>query len=170
MAVRLRDAALCIGILAALYIPFLGQGRLPLGSLGHYLAYWRINAPVYRALHRVFPTAGLVAVPAGFGLAVGAFWARWHLDLDSPEVWAWPTATTVLFAPAIFAWYLLWVTPFLFTPRTLPLAVWTVSSLSVYWPLPVWATTVFEYGPVLGVAAWMLVQSVGARRAITSST
>ena len=56
--IRLRDAALCVGILAALYIPFLRQGRLPLGSLGDYLAHWRSNAPVYSALERVFPTAG----------------------------------------------------------------------------------------------------------------
>jgi alpha-1,6-mannosyltransferase len=166
--IRLRDAALGVGILAALYIPFLGQSRLPLGSLGDYLAYWRFNAPVYSALERVFPTRGLVGVPVGFGFAV-ALWARWHLALDSPEAWAWPVATTLFFAPTIFPWYLLWVTPFLFTPRTLPLAVWTVSSLSVYWPLPVWATTVVEYGPVLGVAGWMLAQSVGSRRATSSS-
>jgi alpha-1,6-mannosyltransferase len=166
--IRLRDAALCVGILAALYVPFLGQGRLPLGSLGDYLAYWRLNAPVYSALERVFPTAGLVGVPIAAGFAA-AVWARWRLALDSPEAWAWPVATTLLFAPTFYPWYLLWVTPFLFTPRTLPLAVWTVSSLSIYWSLPVWATTVVEYGPVLGVAGWMFAQSVGARRATSSS-
>ena len=166
--VRLRDAALCVGILAALYIPFLGQGRLPLGSLGNYLTYWRSNAPVYSALERVFPSAGLVGVPVGFGFAV-ALWSRWHLALDSPESWAWPVATTLLFAPTIYPWYLLWVTPFLFTQSTLPLAVWTVSSLSIYWSLPVWATTLVEFGPVLGVAAWMWAQSARARRATSAS-
>jgi hypothetical protein len=166
--VRLRDAALCVGILAALYIQFLGHGRLPLGSLGNYLAHWRSNAPVYSALELVFPTAGLIGVPVGFGFGV-ALWERWHLPLDSPEAWAWPVAATLLFAPTFYPWYLLWVTPFLFTPRTLPLAVWTVSSLSIYWSLPVWSTTVVEYGPVLGVAWWMLARSVGARRAASSS-
>jgi hypothetical protein len=165
--IRVRDTALGVAVLVALYIPFLDHGRLPLGSLGTYLSYWRFNAPVYSALEWVFPTAGLVGVPAGFGFAV-ALWARWHLDLDSPEAWAWPVATTLLFAPTIFPWYLLWATPFLFTSRTLPLAVWTVSSLSVYWSLPVWATTVVEYGPVLCVAGWMLAQSVAARRATMS--
>jgi hypothetical protein len=166
--IRLRDAALCVGILAALYVPFLGQGRLPLGSLGDYLAYWRFNAPVYSALEWVFPTKGLVGVPVAAGFAV-ALWARWRLALDSPEAWAWPVATTLLFAPTFYPWYLLWVTPFLFTRRTLPLAVWTVSSLSIYWSLPVWATTVVEYGPVLGVVGWMFAQSVGPRRATSSS-
>ena len=166
--IRLRDAALGVGILFALYIPFLGHGGLPLGSLRGYLAQWRVNAPVYLALEWVFPTNGLVVVPVAVGFAVG-LWARWHLDPDSPEAWAWPAATTLLFAPTIFPWYLLWVTPFLFTPRLLPLAVWTVSSLAVYWPLPVWATTMVEYGPVLGAAGWMLAQSGGARRATNSS-
>jgi alpha-1,6-mannosyltransferase len=166
--IRLRDAALGLGILAALYIPFLGHGRLPLGSLGGYLARWRVNAPVYSALEWVFPTKGLSGVPVAVGFAV-AVWARWHLDPDSPEAWAWPVATTLVFAPAIFPWYLVWVTPFLLTPRTLPLAVWTVSSLAVYWPLPVWAAIVVEYGSVLGLGGWMLTQSMGARRATNSS-
>jgi len=165
--IRLRDAALGVGILAAFYIPFLGHGQLPLGSLGGYLARWRVNAPVYSALEWVFPTRGLVGVPVAVGFAA-ALWMRWHLDPDSPEAWAWPVATTLLFAPTIFPWYLVWVTPFLFTPRTLPLAVWTVSSLAVYWPLPVWATIVIEYGSILGVAGWTLAQSMGARRATNS--
>jgi len=166
--IRLRDAALGVVIFFALYIPFLGHGQLPLGSLGGYLARWRTNAPVYSALEWVFPTNGLVVVPVAVGFAV-ALRTRWHLALDSPEAWAWPVATTLLFAPTIFPWYLLWVTPFLFTPRLLPLAVWTVSSLAVYWPLPVWAKTVVEFGPVLGVAAWMWAQSVRAPRATSAS-
>jgi hypothetical protein len=94
-----------------------------------------------------------------------ALWARWHLAIDSPEARPLLAATTLLFAPAVFPWYLLWVTPFLFTPRMLPLAVWTVSSLSVYWPLPVWLTSTVEYGAVIAAAAWMLARSVEADRA-----
>ena len=56
--IRVRDAALAVGIFAALYIPFLGHGQLPLGSLGGYLARWRVNAPVYTALEWIFPTKG----------------------------------------------------------------------------------------------------------------
>ena len=41
--IRLRDAALGVGVLAALYIPFIGHGQLPLGSLGGYLARWRVQ-------------------------------------------------------------------------------------------------------------------------------
>lgn len=153
--IRFRDAFLGVGILAMLYLPFLGHGKLPLGSLGAYLSLWRINAPVYSILERVFPVAGLVVVPPVLGFAV-ALWARWHLPLDSPQAWAWPAAVTLLFAPTIYPWYLLWLTPFLFNASTLPLAAWTVSSLLFYWPLPVWATTLVEYGPALAISLWML--------------
>jgi len=166
--IRLRDAALGGAALAALYIPFLGHGTLPFGSLGDYLAYWRVNAPVYSALESVFPTAGLIIVPIAFGLAV-ALWARWHFAVESPEAWAWPVAVTLFFAPAIFPWYLLWLTPFLFTSCTFPLAVWTMSSLAGYWALPVWATTMVEYGPALGLSGWMLAQSMRTRRATSSA-
>jgi hypothetical protein len=166
--IRLRDAALGGTALAALYIPFLGQDSLPLGSLGDYLAHWRVNAPVYSALERVFPATGLIVVPIAVGLAA-AFWTRQHLALESPEAWAWPVAVTLFFAPAIFPWYFLWLTPFLFTSCTFPLAVWTVSSLSAYWWLPSQTTTVVQYGTALGAVGWMLVQSVRTRRAIRSS-
>jgi len=166
--IRLRDAALGGAALAALYIPFLDHGSLPLGSLGDYLSHWRVNAPVYSALERVFPTTGLIVVPIAVGLGV-AFWTRQHLAPDTPETWAWPVAATLFFAPAIFPWYFLWLTPFLFTSSTFPLAVWTVSSLSAYWWLPSWTTTVIQYGPALGAVVWMLMKSVGPRRAMNSS-
>jgi alpha-1,6-mannosyltransferase len=166
--IRLRDAVLGAGVLAVLYTPFLGRGGLPLGSLGDYLAKWRFNAPIYSALEWVFPSAGLAVVPVAFGVAV-AFWARWYLELGSAEAWAWPVAATLLFAPTIYPWYLLWIAPFLFTRRTFPFAVWTVSSLAFYWSLPVSATMFIEYGPVLGLAAWMLAGWSEARRATTPS-
>ena len=161
--IRLRDAILGVAVLAVLYIPFLGHGKLPLGSLREYLAHWRINAPVYSALERVFPSAWLVAVPPASGFAV-ALWARWRLALDAPEAWAWPAAITLIFAPTIYPWYLLWLTPFLFSEKTLALAAWTAGSLFFYWSLPVWAITLVEYSPALSVAGWMFAKSVKARR------
>ena len=99
--IRLRDAALGVGILAALYIPFLGHGSC---RSARWEAIWLIGVSTHRFIRRsswVFPTKGLVGVPVGFGFAV-ALWARWHLALDSPEAWAWPVATTLLFAPTFF--------------------------------------------------------------------
>src|SRR5207244_495930 len=60
--IRAHDAALALGLLAALYLPWLLQGTLPTGSLGAYLALWRFNAPLYAALEMLFPSRFLFAV------------------------------------------------------------------------------------------------------------
>ncbi len=83
-------------------------------------------------------------------------------------------ATAVAFAPVIYPWYLLSITPFLFTVTTLPLAAWTVSALSVYevWDLSRhggrWITPTsvmcFEFG-VLVVATAVVVRQKRRHRA-----
>ena len=155
--IGIRDAALALALFAVLYLPFLHSGGLPVGSLGAYLAKWRINGPVYSLLQNVLPNAALVALPAVLGLAV-AIWARCHWSIDSPETWAWPVAVTLLFAPTVFPWYLVWLTPFLFSPSTLPLAVWSVSVLATYSTLPGWAVGVIEYGALAIATGWMIAQ------------
>jgi hypothetical protein len=71
-------------------------------------------------------------------------------------------AVTLLCAPLVYPWYLLWLVPFLVVPQTMPLTIWTVSILSTYvawrrvgvpWGVPVWVLVV-EYGPMLGAAVW----------------
>jgi alpha-1,6-mannosyltransferase len=163
--VRIRDAALALALPVLLYLPFLRAGGLPVGSLGAYLAWWRVNAPLYVALTYVLPKAVLTVLPAVLGLAV-AGWARMHWAIDSPETWAWPVAVALLFAPTIFPWYLVWVTPFLFSQWTLPLAVWSVSILATYSILPGWAIGVIEYGAVAISIGWMIrsAHRFGARR------
>src|SRR5262245_11340036 len=170
--IRVRDAALALGLLAALYLPWLRHGTLPTGSLGGYLALWRFNAPLYAALERLFPSRFLFAAAAAAGLAV-AIWGRRHLPVDAPEAWAFPLATTLAFAPTDYSWYLVCLTPFLFAPRVLPLAVWTVASLATYfvlhvsattgsWSLPPWVMIV-EYGAVVGAFMWPMVRDPGKR-------
>jgi alpha-1,6-mannosyltransferase len=156
--IGIRDAALALALLGGLYLPFLNSGGLPIGSLGAYLAWWRINGPLYSALAHVLPNTALVALPAASGFAV-AVWARWHWAIECPETWAWPAAIALLFAPTVFPWYLLWLTPFLFSPWTLPLAVWSVSTLATYSSLPGWAASVVEYGAVAIAIGWMTFQS-----------
>ena len=87
-----------------------------------------------------------------------------------PAAWAWPMAVAIAFAPVIYPWYLLCLTPFLFSIATLPLAAWTVSALSVYevWDLSRhggrWITPVsvmaFEFG--------VLVVATGRRRRVAA--
>jgi hypothetical protein len=159
--IAIRDAAWALVLLAVLYLPFLKSGALPIGSLGVYLAQWRVNGPLYHALHHIFAGTALVTLPVACGFAV-AVWARRHWPMDSPGSWAWPMAMALLFSPAVFPWYLLWLTPFLFSPGTLPLAVWSVSALVAYSALSTWAVGAIEYGAVAIAAAWMIAVQSGA--------
>ncbi len=165
--IRVRDAALALGLLAVLYLPWLRHGTLPTGSLGAYLTLWRFNAPLYAALERLFPSHFLFVVVIATGFAV-AIWARRRLPVDAPEAWVFPLATTLAFAPNVYPWYLVCLAPFLFAPRVLPLAVWTVASLATYfvlhvlattgrWSLPAWVMIV-EYGVTAGAFVWPMVR------------
>ncbi len=129
--VRIRDAALAAAIVGLLYVPFLNHGRLPIGSLGTYVASFRFNGPVFAILERVAPpqlVAGL-AVLVGF---VTATWLRSASSEWSPDAFAWPMAASLLCAPVVFPWYLLWLLPFLTSASTLPMILWTVSIIPTY--------------------------------------
>ncbi len=79
-------------------------------------------------------------------------------------MFAWPMAATLLCAPAVFPWYLLWLLPFLTSTSTLLIIVWTVSIILTYvqwhlralghpWgALPSWVM-LLEYGCVTIVGA-----------------
>ncbi len=79
---------------------------------------------------------------------------------------AWPLAASLLCAPVVFPWYLLWLLPFLTSSLTLPIVIWTVSIIPTYvmwhlrtlghpWgSLPGWVM-LLEYG-CLAVAAAIL--------------
>jgi alpha-1,6-mannosyltransferase len=155
--IRVLDAVAGLAFLAVLYLPFVHDGSVPLGSLRAYLAEWRFNAPLFTALapHAAPSTLAGLAVLAGL---VVAAWARRRLP-DDAAAWAWPVAAALAFAPSVYPWYLLWFTPFLFAPGTRPLAVWTVAILPTYvalhledargtWGVPWWVVTA-EYGAVV---------------------
>jgi len=83
---------------------------------------------------------------------------------SSPHLFAWPMAASLLFAPAVFPWYLLWLLPFLTSASTLLLIIWTVSIIPTYvqwhlrtlghpWgALPGWIM-LLEYGCVAAACA-----------------
>lgn len=128
--VRIRDIVVGVLLLAALYAPFM-SGGLPLGAVPAVLDHVRFNSPIFRPLAWIIPARGAAA----FGLLVavgGAIWARWRLEATDPAAWAWPMALALACAPVVYPWYLLYLTPFLFTRVTLPLFVWTFSVLPVY--------------------------------------
>ncbi len=154
--VRLRDAIAGTALLLALYLPFVHQGRLPVGSLGAYLAEWRFNGPLFAALRPLASPTTLAGLAVLAGLLV-ATWARVRLRVDSAVAWAWPIAAALALAPSVYPWYLLWFTPFLFAPGTRPLAVWTVTILATYVVLSLEPV----HGP-LGLPWWLVAAEYGA--------
>ncbi len=162
--VRIRDAFIGALCLVALYLPFFSGSDVPLGAVPNVVDRIRFNGPLFAGIASLtFPRfAAGVALAAGLSVAL---WARWRLPSSDPAAWAWPMAVAIAFAPVIYPWYLLCLTPFLFSIATLPLAAWTVSALSVYevwdlsrhgarWITPV-SVMLFEFGVL--VAAVLIV-------------
>jgi hypothetical protein len=124
-------------VVGLLYVPFLNHGRIPVGSLGTYVQNFRFNGPVFAALDRFAPPQILAGLAVLAGLAT-ATWLRIRSAKPgwSPEqfasMFAWPMAASLLCAPAVFPWYLLWLLPFLTSASTLLIIVWTVSIIPVY--------------------------------------
>ncbi|QNI35022.1 hypothetical protein H7849_15860 [Alloacidobacterium dinghuense] len=163
--VRIRDAALAALVVGLLYLPFLNHGHIPAGSFGAYVQNWRFNGPIFAALTHVAPPKLLAGLAMLAGLATAA-WLRKTAPEWSLGAFAWPMTATLLCAPAIFPWYLLWLLPFLTSSSTLLLVLWTVSITPTYvmwhlrapgtpWgALPGW-TMLVEYG-CLAIAAALI--------------
>jgi hypothetical protein len=200
--VRIRDAALAVAVVALLYVPFLNRGRIPIGSLGTYVQTFRFNGPVFAALARVAPPQLLAGVAVIVGLAT-ATWLRSRVPEWSPDkrnlttedteshggntvpsvvegfAFAWPMAASLLFAPAVFPWYLVALLPFLTSASTLLIIIWTVSIIPTYvqwhlralgrpWgALPGWVMLA-EYG-CLAIAASIVVLRRLNRRTVRPS-
>jgi len=155
--VRIHDALFAAAVVALLYVPFLNHG-IPIGSVGTYVQIFRFNNPVFGNIERVAPlqfAAGL-AVLAGF---ITAICLRTRSPECSPAAFAWPMAASLLCAPVVYPWYLLWLLPFSRSASTMPIIVWTVSIIPTYmvwhwrtlggpWMVPGW-TTLLEYGSVV---------------------
>jgi hypothetical protein len=166
--VRVRDGALAAVAVALLYLPFVNHGRIPTGSLRTYVQSFRFNDPVLAALERVASPQVIVGLAALIGFLTSIWMRRRSAEL-SPDAFAWPMAASLLCAPVVYPWYLLWVLPFVRSVSTLPIILWTVSILPTYyvwhlralgrpWVLPGWVV-LLEYGSVVIAAAM-----VGLRR------
>jgi hypothetical protein len=155
--VRIRDAVLAAALVGLLYLPFLNHGRIPIGSLGTYVHSFRFNDPVFAKLERV----ARPQIAAGIVILVGfltAICLRSRSPEPSPDVFAWPMAASLLCAPVVYPWYLLWLLPFLRSASTLPVVIWTVGIIPTYvvwhlrtlgrpWLVPDWIM-LLEYGSV----------------------
>ena len=170
--IRVRDAAIAVGFGLLLALPFAGGTLIaPIGALPSYLAKWRFNGPAYAMVESVFRTRALVALPVVAGLAVAAWFRRRRGEL-SPSAWAWPMGGALLLSPTVYPWYLLWICPFLAVRATLPLLLWTQTSLLTYfvwrvsasgggWRLP-WWVLVMEFGTVAAASVWVITKRTPA--------
>jgi len=175
--VRIRDAALAAAVAGLLYLPFLNHGHIPIGSLGTYVQSFRFNGPVFAALDRVAPPQLLAGLAVLAGL-VTATWLRIRsatrersLEQFAWPMFAWPMAASLLCAPVVFPWYLLWLLPFLTSASTLLIIIWTVSIFPTYvmWHLrtlghpwgvlPGWVM-LLEYGCVAGAGAILALRRI----------
>jgi len=160
--VRVRDGALAAVVVGLLYIPFLNHWRIPIGSLSTYVQSFRFNGPVFAMLERVAAPQLVVglAVLVGF---LTAIWLRSKAAAWSADAFAWPMAASLLCAPVVYPWYLLWLLPFVRSSSTVPIIVWTVSIIPTYcvwhlrtlgrpWLVPGWIM-LLEYGSVATAGA-----------------
>ncbi len=155
--VRMRDGALAAVVVGLLYVPFFSHGRIPIGSLGTYVQRFRFNDPVFATLERVTPPQLVVALAVLVGFLT-AFWLRRKSAAWSSDAFAWPMAASLLCAPVVYPWYLLWLLPFVRSTSTVPIIIWTVSIIPTYyvwhlrtlgrpWLVP-WWIMLLEYGSV----------------------
>ena len=160
--VRARDAVLTAALLGLLCLPFLNHGNIPVGSLGTYLQSFRFNDPVFAMLERVTSPQAAVGLAVAAGLAI-AVWMRSQSRQPSSGALAWPMAASLLCAPVVYPWYLLWLLPFLQSALTLPIILWTVTIIPTYyvwhlrrlgrpWIVPGWIL-LLEYGSIAVTAA-----------------
>jgi alpha-1,6-mannosyltransferase len=160
--VRMRDAALAAAVVGLLYVPFFNHGRIPIGSLGTYVQSFRFNDPVFATLERVVAPRLVVGVAVLVGFLT-AIWLRRKSAAWSLDAFAWPMAASLLCAPVVYPWYLLWLLPFLRSASTVPIIIWTVSIIPAYyvwhlralgrpWLVPGWIM-LLEYGSVAAAGA-----------------
>jgi hypothetical protein len=177
--IRMRDGALAAAVFGLLYIPFLKRGQIPIGSLGRYVQSFRFNDPVFAALERV-ASPQLAAGLAVLGGLLTAVWLRRTSAAWSLDAFAWPMAASLLCAPVVYPWYLLWLLPFIASISTLPIIIWTVSIIPTYivwhlrtvgrpWLVPGWIM-LLEYGSVAMTAAIILLRRITRPAAPQRST
>jgi len=167
--VRMRDAALAAAVVGLLYVPFLNHGRIPIGSLGTYVQRFRFNDPVFATLERV----AAPQVVAGLAVLVGfltAIWMKRKSAELSSDAFAWPMAASLLCAPVVYPWYMLWLLPFIRSASTVPIMLWTLSIIPTYyvwhlrivgrpWVVPGWIM-MLEYGSVAVAAAIIALRGI----------
>ncbi|HEY0702480.1 MAG TPA: hypothetical protein VGD60_06915 [Candidatus Acidoferrales bacterium] len=175
--VRIRDACVAALVFVGLYLPYLNGRHLPVGSIGTFVQRFRFNGPVFGTLQHLASPQTVAAIALAVGLATAA-WFRRKPRSSAGDEWAWPMAASLVCAPVVYPWYLLWLLPFLRSLSTVPLIVWSISILPTYlvwylrsrgyeWYVPNWILAL-EFGSVVIAAALVLLQR--AAQPVTTHT
>jgi hypothetical protein len=136
----------------------------------------RLTADTYQGTTSVVPQRPLsLSSRAGFSPRGNPVFHKAHINEMSstfqnepPDAFAWPMAASLMCAPVVFPWYLLWLLPFVRSVSTLPLIIWTASIIPTYivwhlrtlgrpFVLPGWIM-LLEYGAVAITAAIILLR------------
>ncbi len=168
--VRVRDGLLAVVIVGVLYVPFLRGGLVPMGSIGVFVERFRFNDSVFATLERLMSPQVVAGLAVAVGLVTAAVLRR-RQDENSPQAFAWPMAASLLCAPVVYPWYLLWLLPFVRSVSTVPLIIWTISILPTFyvwhlrtlggqWVVPGWIM-LLEYGTVASAAAILEFRHLG---------
>src|SRR5258707_1022719 len=121
-------------------------------------------------------------VVAGLAVLVGfltAIWMRRKPAEGALDAFAWPMAASLLCAPVVYPWYLLWLLPFIKSTSTVPIMIWTLSIIPTYyvwhlrivgrpWLVPTWIM-VLEYGSVAVAAAIIALRRITRSAALQCS-
>lgn len=150
-------------ILIAGYLPYASAGRRLFSALLYYREKWRFNGFLFLQLSEHLKHEKqvewlmllLVTVVIGVSLA---------RKLELLEQLYWVTGAILLCAPALFPWYLIWITPFLcFFPNPAWLLLTALSPLSYYvliewWTIGLWRQNdlflKLQYYPFYGLLIW----------------
>jgi alpha-1,6-mannosyltransferase len=172
--IRLRGVALAAAVFGFLYLPFLNRGHIPLGGLSTYVQRFRFNDPIFATMERVMAPQLIAALAVLAGLSV-AMWMKRKRSEDLADGFAWPMAASLLCAPVVYPWYMLWLLPFVRSAPTLPITIWTLSIIPTYyvwhlrmlggqWFVPNWIL-LLEYGAVALTAAILVFRRLSRPQA-----
>lgn len=159
---RWRGLIVFAAVAVSGYLPFLEAGPRLLDSLRTYGATWSFNGPPFMALTGLLGDASLSrGLLAGTGIAFAV--AAAFREKDVARYAFLVTGCSLLLAPTVYPWYLIWIIPFLslypnrgwiaFTGLVMfSYQVWAVYEASGAWMLPAWVLAV-EYVPFYGLLA-----------------
>lgn len=162
--VRLRDVAAGLVVIPILIWPFLDGNTVAMPNvIGR-----RFNGPIFLWIAGETWNKAASQLAAAIAVSIGlaaAAWCRARLDDADPAAWGWPMALSLMCAPVVYSWYLLYLTPFLWTTATLPLVAWTFTVLPTYvvwelvrtggrWAVPP-VLVAIEYLSVFAIAAFV---------------